>query len=72
MTQLLERAFGELSRLPESQQDAWAKRSLDELAAEKKWDDLFAESEELLATLADEALEKHKSGKTKPLDFSAL
>ena len=44
----------------------------DELAAEKKWDDLFAESEGLLATLADEALEEHKSGKTKPLDFSAL
>ena len=72
MTQSLERAFGELSRLLESQQDALARRLLDELAAEKKWDDLFAESEGLLATLADEALEVHKSGKAKPLDFSAL
>ena len=72
MTQLLERVFGKLSRLPESQQDALARRLLDELAAEKKWDSLFAESEELLANLADEALEEHKSGKTKPLDFSGL
>ena len=71
MTQLLERAFGELLSFLSRSRMLW-QGGYDELAAEKKWDDLFAESEELLATLADEALEEHKSGKTNPLDFNAL
>ena len=72
MAQSLEHAFGEISKLPESQQDALARRLLDELLAEKKWDRLFSESEELLTTLANEAIEEHKSGKAKPLDLSSL
>ena len=42
---------------------------LDELLAEKKWDMLFAESEDILADLADEALKEHCARKTKPLDL---
>ena len=71
MTQLLERAFGELLSFL-SRSRMLGQGGYDELAVEKKWGDLFAESEELLATLADEAMEEHKSGKTKPLDFSGL
>jgi hypothetical protein len=72
MTQLLERAFIEASKLSDLQQNMIARWLLDELLAEKKWDSLFAESEDFLASLADEALKEHQAGKTKPLDLDAL
>ncbi len=72
MTQLLEHAFQEASKLPGMQQNMIARWLLDELLVEKKWDSLFADSEDLLANLADEALEEHRAGKTKPLDLNAL
>jgi hypothetical protein len=72
MTKLLEKAFEEASRLPELEQNALAKRLLDELAAEKKWGKAFAGSEDILSRLADEAMEEHKQGKTKPLDIDKL
>lgn len=56
MTQLLERAFTEASKLPDIQQNSLAKWLLDELSAEKKWDSLFTHSEDLLTELANEAL----------------
>lgn len=68
MTRLLEKAFKEASKLPEVEQDALAKWMLEELEAERKWDRLFAESEDVLGRLADEALEAHRQGKTKPLN----
>ena len=71
MAQLLEHAFGEVWKLPEPQQDALARRLLDELLAEKKWDRLFSDSGQLLTTLANEALEEQKSGKAKPLESFA-
>jgi hypothetical protein len=72
MTQLLEHAFQEASKLPDIQQNRIARWLLDELSAEKKWDSLFAESEDFLASLADEALKEHHAGKTKPLDLDSL
>jgi len=72
MTQLLERAFTEASKLPDIQQNMLARWLLDELLAEKKWDSLFAESEDFLASLADEALKEHRAGKTRPLDLDSL
>ncbi|WP_420209132.1 hypothetical protein [Candidatus Electronema sp. JC] len=72
MTKLLEHAFQEASKLPDMQQNMIARLLLDELLAEKKWDFLFAESEDFLAALADEALKEHRAGKTKPLDLDSL
>lgn len=72
MTKLLDQAFQEASKLPDTQQNIIARWLLDELLAEKKWESLFAESEDFLAYLADEALKEHRAGKTKPLDFDAL
>lgn len=72
MTQLLEHAFQEASRLPDIQQNMIARWLLDELLAEKKWDSIFAESEDFLASLADEALKEHRAGKTRPLDLDKL
>ena len=69
MTQLLERAFKKASKLPERDQDALAKWVLEELESERKWDKSFTESENVLDKLADEALEEHKKGNTKPVNF---
>ena len=72
MTRLLEKAFKEASKLPVVEQNALAKWVLEELEAEKKWEQVFAESEDVLDRLANEAIEAHKKGKTKPLDINRL
>ena len=45
---------------------------LEELASEKRWDMAFANSQDLLSRLADEALAEHRAGKTKLLDPDKL
>ena len=72
MTKLLEKAFKEASRLPVVDQNAIAKWLLEELEAEKKWELMFAESEDVLDRLADEALAEHNKGKTRPLHVDSL
>lgn len=72
MTKLLEKAFKKASQLPEVEQNALAKWMLEELESTKEWDKTFAESENILETLADEALTEHRQGKTKNLDASKL
>ncbi len=72
MTKLLEKAFAEIAKLPEMEQNKVAKWLLDELASEKRWEKAFAESEDVLSRLADEALEERRQGKTKPLDLDSL
>ena len=72
MTRLLEKAFKKASKLPLVNQNALAKWLLEELESEKKWEQMFAESENVLEHLADEAIEAHKKGKTKPLNIERL
>lgn len=72
MTKLLKKAFEEASKLPELEQNALAKQLLNELTTENKWEKAFASSEDILSRLADEAIEEHKQGRTKPLDVDSL
>jgi hypothetical protein len=72
VTKLLEQAFKKGSEFTEVEQNVLAKWVLDELESEKKWDKAFAGSEDVLEKLADEALNKHKKGKTKPLSLKEL
>ena len=72
MTRMLEKAFKEAAKLPNVEQNALAKWLLEELAAEGKWQQAFTESEETLDRLADEALEAHAQGRTKPIDADNL
>jgi hypothetical protein len=67
MTQLLEKALNEVSKLPASEQDAVAAIVLEELASEQRWSESFAKSQDLLAKLAEKALADHAAGRTKPL-----
>lgn len=72
MTQLLEKVFAQVEKLPEVEQNAVAKWLLNELSSEKSWDQVFAESEKALEKLAEEALKEHKKRKTRPLDPDSL
>ncbi len=72
MTRLLEKAFEEVSQLPEFEQNAIARWLMEEVISEKKWAKLVAESEDALENLAEEALKEHKAGKTKHLDIDNL
>ena len=72
MTRLLEKAFKKASKLPVVEQNALAKWLLEELESEQQWEKRFAESEDILDRLADEALEAHAKGKTKEMDFNRL
>lgn len=71
-TQLLERAFAEAAKLPVREQDALATFVMEEIEAEKKWDDAFADSQDVLAQIAEQALVEHKKGETQPLNVEAL
>ncbi len=68
MTQLLEHAFTEASKLTESDQDSIASLLLAELRSERQWSASFASSQDQLATLADEALGEFAAGETLSLD----
>jgi len=64
MTTRLEQAFTEASKLSLKEQDALADWLLAELRSEKKWDRLFANSQDALSKLASEALAEHRSGQS--------
>jgi len=72
MTKLLQKAFDEASKLSESEQDALGRILLKELASDRRWEELFAESHDLLAEIADQALAEHRAGRTEKLDPEKL
>jgi hypothetical protein len=67
MTELLEKAFTEASKLSKSEQDTFANMLLAEIDSEQRWNLAFASSEDLLSQMANEALAEHRDGKTKRL-----
>ena len=69
MTTLLAKAFDEATKLPDTEQNVLAKWLLDELEDDRKWSKAFAESEDVLDKLADEAIQAKRQGKTTPLDL---
>lgn len=68
MTKLLEKAFLEVSKLPEQDQNTIAEVVLAEIASEKRWNELFSSSQGLLTELAEEALAEHRAGETQLLE----
>ena len=72
MTEALEKAFAQVSKLPEDQQDVFAEWIIHELESEEYWSQLFAKSQDILAELADEALQEYYDGKTQELDVDKL
>jgi hypothetical protein len=72
MTTLLQKAFSEASKLKTYDQNLLAKWLLELLESEQKWDELFAQSQDALVRLANEALLEHRVGKTQLLDPEML
>ena len=72
MGRLLEKAIAEAAKLPEPEQEAIGALILSELESERRWDDLFAKSQDLLAKLAEEARQEYRGGLTEPLDPEKL
>lgn len=72
MTKLLEKAFAEVAKLSEPEQEVLAGWILEELASERRWEEAFSASADALARLADEAVAKHREGQTRELDPNAL
>ena len=72
MTELLEQAIAKIKNLPESEQDTIATIILEELEDEAKWNKSFANSQDLLASLAGEAMEEYAAGETEELDLEQL
>lgn len=64
MTTLLETAFEKASELSDIEQNRFAQFFIEEMQSEKKWDNLFSESEDLLAQMADKALDEYKNNET--------
>jgi len=69
MTQLLNSAFEKASLLNEIEQNIFARFILDEISSEKDWNNSFAQSEDELLTMANEALYEYKKNQTKPAQF---
>ncbi len=72
MTDLLEKAFSKAARLPDDEQDAFARWLLDEIESERRWSRSFETSQRQLANLAREALKEDLAGRTEPLDPDRL
>ncbi|MCY7276078.1 MAG: hypothetical protein LH702_20645 [Phormidesmis sp. CAN_BIN44] len=64
MTELLEQAIARLKTLSTDKQDAIATLILEEIEDERRWDESFARSPDLLAKLAAEAMVEYRAGKT--------
>ena len=57
-------------RVSSSQEAVWATK--EEIEEERRWDALFARSQDFLARLADEALAERRAGLTQLLDLDTL
>ena len=68
MEKLLEKAMEEASRLQQTEQEEVGAWLLEELASERRWDELFRRSGSAIERMADEALREDEGGRTAPLD----
>jgi hypothetical protein len=68
MTTALQNAFAVASALPEAQQETLAAILLEEIASEKQWQESFEKSQDVLASMAEEAIAEYRRGETRDLD----
>jgi hypothetical protein len=70
MNKMLERVLAEIEKLPETEQEAIACVILDEIEAERGWEERFARSQDRLADLSRRAGERIAEGGTDSFDPS--
>jgi hypothetical protein len=69
MAKLFEKAVEEARKLPPEEQEALGAIILEEIADEARWAKKFAETQDVLEKLAEEALSELRSGRTERLEF---
>ncbi len=72
MTQLLQQALSQVSKLSDSDQDAIAAVILAELADEERWQESFAQSREQLEQLANRARSEIAAGRVRNVGMDEL
>ncbi len=72
MTELLDRALAEVQKLTEAEQDAVAAIILEEFADERRWDEEFAASQDLLGRLAARVRRDISAGKVPRVGIDQL
>lgn len=70
MNALLEKAMAAVSQLPEAEQEAIASLILDEIAANRGWDERFAKTQDQLSELVRAARAEAGRSEVRPLDPS--
>jgi hypothetical protein len=72
MTELLKQAISKIKTLPSDQQEAISSIILEEIEEDKRWDQSFTPSPDLLVKIAAEAMTEYRQGKTQELDPETL
>ena len=70
MNALLEKAIAAAAQLPEAEQESLASLILDEIEAERGWDERFANSQDRLGELVRRARAEAEQGDVLPCDPS--
>lgn len=72
MTELLEKALAEVSKLSAEEQDAIAALILEALEDERQWEAAFSASPDKLAKLAEKVREDIRAGRVREMGFDEL
>ena len=72
MTKLAAEAWEKLQELDDAEQDRLARLILDDIESERRWDELFAKSQDLLGEMAAEAKAEYEAGLTDELTADKL
>jgi hypothetical protein len=68
MTQALSAAIATAAKLPEEERDALASILLEEMESEERWRSLFADSQNLLEQMANQAMQDFQAGRVETID----
>jgi hypothetical protein len=72
MTNLLDEAYAAAKELPEDEQEMIGAVLLQEIDADRRWEELLSQPSPVIERMIDKALEDHRLGKTLPLDPDTL
>ena len=72
MTQILEQAFEQATLLPPELQDEFGALFIAEMEDELRWQELFAQSQDMLARMGQEAIEDFHAGRTTEIGWDKL
>jgi hypothetical protein len=72
MTNLLDEAYAAAKELPEDEQEMIGAVLLEEINADRRWEELLSQPSDVVERMIDNALENHRLGKTLPLDPDTL